>query len=60
MIPDNKPQSANFNKRRPYKDRIIGADTESVWSKIALEMKEDRNTYALNVPQKMERRKCIE
>lgn len=32
------------------KDPIIGADVESVWSKIASEMNEDEKTRAMELP----------
>jgi len=55
-----KPMTAIPGKRRTIKDPIIGAETETVWSRIASEMQEDEKTRALLLPQKMERRKAIE
>lgn len=39
---------------------MIGADKESVWSKIADEMVENEGTRALDLPSKLSRRKSIE
>jgi cell division protein FtsX len=40
--------------------RIVEPDKDSVWSKIQSELKEDRNTRMLDIPQKMERRNACE
>lgn len=42
------------------KDKILTADTESAWSRIASEMQEDEKTRAMLLPDRMERRKCVE
>lgn len=36
------------------------SDSKSVWSRVGYEMQEDAKTRALDVPQKMERRKAVE
>ena len=49
-IIEKKPATALPGTRKKIRDSFIGADKESVWSKIHSEMQEDEKTRALDIP----------